>query len=453
VNHHPMKKIWMLILPLALLTAGAVRGQEAASERALRLSLSDAVARALSEGTAARLSSLSIEASQNRAAQARSALRPQVGGELRVASDMVNLKTFGFAPPGVPSVVGPFDVIDAHVNFAWEVINLAARRRYAAALAGVRVSEEDRRRTENEVAAAVATLYVAVERGTARIEGIRANVDLFEKLRVLAFDRQKAGTGTRIDTTRADLQLARQRQALLVAENQRNVAQLALLRAVGADLGTTEVVLTDDETRAQSTPAALPTVEAALATAREARPELRTLIERLRAAQLAERAARAQKLPRLALTAQAAESGNYVRDLSWTRSINAVASVPLFTGRRIEEQVAEARIQQQEITEQQRDLERQIEQEVRQALLVLDNARSRVTLAEQSVRLAEDELEVARDRFQNGVASSIEVDNAQTSLATSRDTRIDALADVAQARFDLARATGEIRQLIPGRSS
>jgi outer membrane protein len=442
-----VNKRWMFILPLALLTAPAVQGQTAHGQEPLRLSLSDAVARALSEGTAARLSSLSIQASQNRAAQAQAALRPQVGGELRVASDMVNLKTFGFAPPGGPSVVGPFDVVDAHINFAWEVINLAARRRYAAALAGVRISEEDRRRTENEVAAAVATLYVSVERSTARIAGIQANVDLFEKLRVLAFDRQKAGTGTRIDTTRADLQLARQRQALLVAENQRNVAQLALLRAVGADLGTTEIVLTDDETRIESAP---PTVEAALATAREARPELRTLIERLHTAQLVEKAARAQKLPRLALSAQAAESGNYVRDLSWTRSLNAVASVPLFTGRRIDEQVAEARIQQQEVTEQQRDLERQIEQEVRQALLVLENARSRVTLAAQGVQLAEDELEVARDRFQSGVASSIEVDNAQTSLATARDTRVDALADVAQSRFDLARATGEIRNLIPG---
>jgi len=44
------------------------------------------------------------------------------------------------------------------------------------------------------------------------------------------------------------------------------------------------------------------------------------------------------------------------------------------------------------------------------------------------------------------------VDNAQTSLAAARDTRIDALADAAQARFDLARATGEIRTLIPGRN-
>ena len=48
------------------------------------------------------------------------------------------------------------------------------------------------------------------------------------------------------------------------------------------------------------------------------------------------------------------------------------------------------------------------------------------------------------------MASSIEVDNAQTTLASARDSRLDALADEAQARFELARATGEIRNLIPG---
>jgi outer membrane protein len=434
-------------LVMFLLALAAVPGVPVAAEP-LRLSLADAIGRALSEGTAARLAGLSVQSAQNRAGQALSALRPQAGGEVRVASDMVNLKTFGFSGPGFPDVIGPFNVVDARVNVAWDVINLAARRQYQAAQAGVRISEEERRRTENEVAAAVASLYVAVERGSARIDEINANVTLFEKLRQLAVDQQKAGIATRLDTTRADVQLARQRQALLVAANQRDVARLALLRVIGADLGTPELVLTDDETRPQT---AMPTVEAALASARQERPELRTLTERERGAELLEKAARAQKLPKLGLSATASEGGNTVRDLLWTRTLNAVASVPLFTGRRIEEQVVEAQIQRQELSEQRRDVERQIEQEVRQALLAWENSRGRVELAEQSVRLAEDELEVARDRFQNGIANSIEVDNAQTSLAAARDTRIDALADAAQARFDLARATGEIRTLIPGR--
>ncbi|HEY7213297.1 MAG TPA: TolC family protein, partial [Thermoanaerobaculia bacterium] len=88
-----------------------------------------------------------------------------------------------------------------------------------------------------------------------------------------------------------------------------------------------------------------------------------------------------------------------------------------------------------------------VEQEVRRALLAVENARSRVELAEKSVALAQDELELASDRFKAGVASSIEVDNAQTSLAAARDVRIDSLADESQARWDLARATGQIRTL------
>ena len=132
------------------------------------------------------------------------------------------------------------------------IIDFAARRRYEAARAGVKVTQEDQRRLENEVAAAVASLYVSYGRSSARIDEIRANVDLFQRLRQLAFDQNNAGVGTRLDTTRADFQLARQQQALLVATNQRDFSRLALLRAIGADLGA-GLELTDDWTRALST--------------------------------------------------------------------------------------------------------------------------------------------------------------------------------------------------------
>jgi outer membrane protein TolC len=147
--------------------------------------------------------------------------------------------------------------------------------------------------------------------------------------------------------------------------------------------------------------------------------------------------------------AQAVESGNRIRELDWSRTVAAVVNVPLWTGKRIEARVAAAQAQRDQLRVQENDIQRQIEQEVRQALLGYENARSRVDLASQSLKLAEDELELASDRFKAGVASSIEVDNAQTSLVAARDTRIDALADEAQARFDLSRATGDIRNLIP----
>ena len=112
-----------------------------------------------------------------------------------------------------------------------------------------------------------------------------------------------------------------------------------------------------------------------------------------------------------------------MRDIEWSRTVAAVVNVPIFNGRRTQARVAAAQAQRDQLLIQQNDTERQIEQEVRQALLAYENARSRVELADQSLKLAQDELELASDRFKAGVASSIEVDNAQTSLAAARDTR------------------------------
>lgn len=417
----------------------------AAPEATVRISLNDAISRALDTGTAVRIASTSTREAQARAQEARSALQPQLslGGQL--ANESINLATFGFSVPGQPNVTPPFNVIDTHVTLAMNIIDFAARRRYDAARAGVRVTEEDQRRLENEVAAAVSSLYVSYGRSSSRIEQIRANVDLFQRLRQLALDQKNAGVGTRLDTTRADVQLARQQQSLLAATNQRDFARLALLRAIGADLGA-NLELTDDWTRISAPP---PPLQAALEAARKQRPELTVLQQRLRLAELNVEAARAERLPTVGAQAQGVESGNRLRELDWSRTVAAVVNVPLWTGKRIEARVAEAQAQRDQLRIQQNDIERQVEQEVRQAILSYENARSRVDLAVQSLKLAEDELELASDRFKAGVASSIEVDNAQTSLVAARDIRIDVLADEAQARFDLSRATGDIRNLIP----
>jgi outer membrane protein TolC len=414
----------------------------------LRLSLAEAVRRALDDGTAARLATSRIGEAEARALEARSALQPQLSLGGLGATESINLETFGFPPqPGQPPVVGPFYVVDAHVTLAMNVIDLAARRRWQAAQAGLKVSAEDRQRVANDVAGAVAALYVAVGRSAARIDAINADVALFEKLRQLADDQRRAGVGTRLDTTRADVQLTRQRQALLVATNQRDLARLALLRATGAELGV-ELVLTDDWTTWSQAAVPLPPLGESLAAARRERPEMRLAAEKMRAATLAIEAARAERLPTLGIQAQGTESGNRARDAAWSRTLGAAVNLPLFTGRRIEAKVAQARAQQEQLEIEQRDTGRQIEAEVRQALLVWQNAKSRVELAAASERLAQDELDQASDRFRAGVAPSIEVDNAQTSHAAARDARIDAVADEVQARFDLARATGQIRALL-----
>jgi outer membrane protein len=430
-------------VPSWVVCAILLLGQPLAAET-LSLSLREAVARALSDGTAAKIAAERVDRSRAQAGQARSALLPQVTGEVEDSNQILNLKTFGLSIPGVPSIVGPFNIFDAHVRLAARVIDLAAYRRYQAARQGIVVADVERRHTENEVAAAVAALYVAVYRATANVEATRANVDLFVKLRDLAEDQRKGGVGTKLDSTRAEVALANQRQALLVQENQGDVARLALLRAIGADMGAT-IVLTD--ALWEEAPVAT-TVTEAVASARRNRPELQSVNEQIRAAELTVSANRAEKLPTLGAQFQGGYNGNHLGDLSWNRTVGALVAVPIFTGERIPATVAEAQSRRRELALQRTETERQVEEEVRRALLNYENAVARAEVAQENVRLASEALEFARDRFSNGVASSIEVDNAQTSFVTSRADRIAALADQAQARFDLARATGQIRDLI-----
>jgi outer membrane protein len=433
---------------LVFLVVATLSARAAAQE--LTLSLSDAVARALSDGTAARIAGEQVVTASTQATQARSALLPQLSGQVQGGNESINFATYGFpVAPGQSPVVGPFNVLVFQMSAAMNIIDIAAKKRWDAARQDVAVSEVERRRTENDVAAAVATLYVSLQRAEASVETARANVELFTKLRDLADDQRRAGVATKVDSTRANVALARQRQSLIVAENQRDAARLALLHAIGADQATT-LHLAD---RLRESEEAAPNVEQALAAARQDRPELQQLAAQALAEELTISAEKAERLPTFSAQLQGGYSGNRAADLFWSRQIVGLVSVPIYTGGRIGARVAEAESRRREIDLQAIELGRQVEEEVRRSILAYESARERSRVAIDNERLAQEELDLSRDRFQNGVTSSIEVDNAQASLVTAQADRIAAAADQEGARYDLWHATGQIRDLIPGSHS
>jgi outer membrane protein len=93
------------------------------------------------------------------------------------------------------------------------------------------------------------------------------------------------------------------------------------------------------------------------------------------------------------------------------------------------------------------DLKSRIALEVKTAVAQLDAARSEVQVANLGVKLAQDEVGDARERFQAGVANNIEVTTAQDALSRANDNQIAALYRYNQARADLAHATGQIETL------
>ena len=70
-----------------------------------------------------------------------------------------------------------------------------------------------------------------------------------------------------------------------------------------------------------------------------------------------------------------------------------------------------------------------------------------MAIAQDRLRLAEQELAQAQERFQAGVAGSVETTNAQGSVIAARDAVIQARVGFGTARVGAYRALGVIDQL------
>jgi outer membrane protein TolC len=92
------------------------------------------------------------------------------------------------------------------------------------------------------------------------------------------------------------------------------------------------------------------------------------------------------------------------------------------------------------------DLSAQIDNDVRNALLDLNAAADLVEVARSSIDLAEQTLTQAQDRFSAGVADTLEVVQAQESVASAHENYISSLYAHNLAKVELARSVGNAEQ-------
>jgi outer membrane protein TolC len=95
------------------------------------------------------------------------------------------------------------------------------------------------------------------------------------------------------------------------------------------------------------------------------------------------------------------------------------------------------------------DGKRRVEQDVRNALVELQTALSQVRLAETNRSYANETVTEARDRFSAGVATTVEVVQAQEQVASAESDYVSSLFSFNLAKLSLARATGEAETSVP----
>ncbi|RPI12244.1 MAG: TolC family protein [Acidobacteriales bacterium] len=429
-----------------------VAGVALAQPAVMRLGLKEAVDLALApDGNArARLAAEMVRQAQARSAQARAALLPNLDASVAEQSQTRNLASFGIRIalpiPGFtfPTFVGPFSTFDARISATQSILDFGSIRRYQASRMGIQAAGDERDAAADQVSGQVALQYLAAVRAGARVEATQADAELAGSLLQLSTNQKDAGTGTGIEVTRARVQMAQARQQLLVAQADLRQAQMELLRTIGLPPGT-PLRLTGS---LALQPVEDTTPEKALDVALKSRADWRAQQKREQTARLSYSGVKMERLPSLVGFGDYGSNGTAIGNSVPTRTVGVALRLPIFDGGRRDARRAESLSQYEQERVRTLDLRRQIDLDVRLALDDLQSATDQVQVASEGLAQVEAEVEQAQRRYKAGVASSLEVTDAQTRLARARDNRIAALFLYSRARLELYQALGTIRQMV-----
>ena len=308
------------------------------------------------------------------------------------------------------------DATDAQVEAARNGVALRAREAYYSVLLGrelVRVQE------------------MALEQARRRLEQVE--------------DFQRAGTASEFDLLTAQVEVENLRPDLIQARNQLELARNRLKRTAGIPLER-PLALTDTFPRPTGEPRP---EEAYVEEAVNRRSDLEG--QRIRV-ELQEENLTAQErdaLPTLELVAgltRRASSDELFppeQDFVQTATAGLAFSLPLFDGRRRAGQVQQAEAELNREQFRLRQLRENIRLEVQQAYQEMTAARERIEALGSTVQRAERALEIAQTRFQNGLSTQVELNDAELAVTQARTNLARALHDYAVARARLLAATGQ----------
>jgi outer membrane protein TolC len=410
-------------------------GQAAAS---IALSLQDAIDRGLKNNLGLLVTSTGTEFARAQRIRALSALLPNVSGNISETVQQINLATFGFHFPGVPTVIGPFAYTDLRASVSQSVFDWTAVRNRRSAAENERAAQFSVQDARDLVVQAVGSSYLQIISDQARIDATRAVVATAQALYERARDQHQAGVSPAIDELRALVELKTQQQTLLAEQNQFDKDKLSLGRVIGLASGQVFTLIE----AAPYSPLDGLTPEEMLKRAYENRSDYKSAMSQVRAAEIAKQAAFAERYPALTLDADYGDIGTNIGHSHGTFTLTGSLRFNIYDGGRIRADIVQADAVIKQRKDEMADLQGQIDQQVRSALIDLKTAADQVAVAQDNLDLANQTLTQARDRFAAGVADNIEVVQAQQSVANANQSLISAVLLHNLGKVSLARSVG-----------
>ena len=405
----------------------------------VELSLEDAVTFGLKQNLGGVLATDAVIDARGEKWQALSSLLPNVVTDTGFGVHQVNVKaSFGLSIPNEPPIIGPFGYFDSRAYLTQSVFDWTSIERVRSSQAQLKSAEFSSKDARELVVLVIVSNYLLAIADQSEAESAASQRDTAKALFQQASDQKAAGVASAVDVLRSQVQLQSREQKLISAENNLAKQKLVLARAIGLPLGQ-QFEMSTQILYQELTPSSL---DDAVQSAYQARADFQSQTNRVRSAELAKKAAFAERYPSLGAEADYGLSGVTPGSSHGTVDAAATLRIPIFQGGKVHGDVLRADASLTEERQRLEDLRAKIEQEVRDAYLDLEADAQEVTVEKSAVILATQTLEQSRDRFSSGVTDNIEVVQAQDALAIANDAYIASLYNYNVAKISLARATG-----------
>ncbi len=307
-----------------------------------------------------------------------------------------------------------------------------------AAEANVVAHEADHSRTVLDIKMNVAEIFVKVLLAARIVEVAESKVVSLSSHDKDVSTMYEKGVVSKNDLLASHVALADAQQKALDAHADWEVAQAAYNRALGRNLAQPVYLA---EVRDQET---LPPIEELTQSALSQRPELTALSAEARALQDQAAGMRAKNGPQVAVTGGYLYlQDDYLRPNGYSGAMVGVEWNPLDFGR-VKNQARVLDEKSQALIRLRRDAESMIALDVRQKWIDLQTARKRVLVAEKTTSQADENLRVARDRYQHQAGTNTEVLDAETLRVQAFMNLYSSTYQTALAGLRLRRAVGNL---------
>jgi len=416
----------------------------------------DAVRRALAHNLGVLTAEEQLGRAQGAHWIALAGLLPNVNAHVSETRQILNLAAFGFGSTstgpfaGIPPLVGPFNVFDARIGVQQSVFDLNTINNNRAENHNLSAAKLMQMSARNFVIHVAGVLYIQALANSARADSARAQQQTAQTLYDQAVDMKNSGLIAGIDVLRAQVQLNAQTQRVTAAVNDFEKSKLSLARVIGLPLGQKFAL----DPALPELPAADLAFEQTIDRALQQRPDYQAALERVRAAEAARQAVVGELLPSVHVNADYGAIGLTVGSALATYTLGGAVNVPVFNGGRTKGRLLQADADLHQRQTEAEDLKASIHYELQGAFLDLKATNEQLQVATRARELAAQQLTQARDRFAAGVASSVEVVQAQEAVAVAEEQFIDARFGYELAKGAVIRGVGAsqdvLKQLIGG---